>query len=45
MRPVWVVCGKELMAEVWRTEEICDVRTESGMDGWRRHRPSSTSAE
>ena len=45
VRPVCVVCGKELMAEVWRTEDMCDVRTESGVDGCRRHKPCSTSVE
>ena len=45
MRPVCVVCGKELMAEVWRTDEMCDMRTESGEDGCRRHKPCSTSVE
>ena len=45
VRPVCVVCGKEIMAEVWRTEKMCDVRTESGVDGCRRHKPCSTSVE
>ena len=45
MRPVWVVCGKELMAEVRRTKEMCDVRAESGVDGCKKHKPCSTAVE